>query len=128
MNLRALIVDDNPHFLDAVRALLEREGIAVPALASTTAEAVDLVERHRPDLALVDVDLGAESGFDVAERLAGSAGHRPRIVLISTYAAQDVAELVDGSPAIGFLSKSDISAAALRALLAQATPDDGDLR
>ncbi|MCU1355053.1 MAG: response regulator containing a CheY-like receiver domain and an DNA-binding domain [Acidimicrobiales bacterium] len=126
MTLRALIVDDNVEFLNAARALLEREGVDVPALASTSAEALEQVDRLRPDVALVDIDLGAESGFDLAERLAGgtAGGHRPRIVLISTYAERDVAELVDATPAIGFLSKSDISGAALRELLATASGEE----
>jgi CheY-like chemotaxis protein len=125
MTLRALIVDDNAEFLAAAQALLEREGIAVAALASNTAEALEQVDRCQPDVALVDVDLGAESGFDLARRLADGQreGHRPHVVLISTYAAQDVAELVDASPAIGFISKSELSGAALRALLATASDD-----
>jgi CheY-like chemotaxis protein len=126
MTLRALIVDDNAEFLGAARALLEREGIAVAALASTIAEALEQVEQVRPDVALVDIGLGTESGFDLAERFAAGTqgGHRPRVVLISTYGAQDVAELVEASPAIGFLSKSDLSGAAIRALVAAASEDE----
>ena len=126
MTLHALIVDDNAQFLDAARALLEREGIAVAALASSTAEALEQVHRLRPDVALVDIDLGAESGFDLADRLADAkpGGHRPRVVLISSYAEQDVAELVDASPAVGFLSKCDLSGAAIRELLGTASDDE----
>jgi DNA-binding NarL/FixJ family response regulator len=126
MTLRALIVDDNPQFLGAAKALLEREGIVVVATASNPAEALEQVDLARPDLALVDIDLGGESGFDVVTRLAAGApdGHRPLVVLISTYAEQDVADLVDASPALGFLSKSDLSGAAIRALVAGEATDD----
>jgi CheY-like chemotaxis protein len=126
MTLRALIVDDNAQFLDAARALLECEGISVAGLASSTAEALEQIDQLRPDVALVDIDLGVESGFDLAKRVAGGkpVGHRPHIILISTYAEQDVAELVDASPAIGFLSKSKLSGAAVRQLLAAASDDD----
>ena len=118
MALRSVIVDDNAHFLEAVRHLLEREGIEVVGVASSSAEAVQLVEQLRPDVTLVDIDLGEESGFDVVRRLVGATGvNAGRIVLISTYAEKDFADLIAASPAVGFLSKSDLSASAIHALL-----------
>ena len=68
---------------------------------------------------LVDIDLGPESGFDVARRLVqslDSAG--ARTILISTHDEAEFADLIAASPAIGFLPKSDLSAAAIRRLLA----------
>jgi two-component system nitrate/nitrite response regulator NarL len=62
MPLRCLIVDDSPQFLRVARALLEREGIAVVGVASTSAEALRRVEELAPDVTLLDVDLGGESG------------------------------------------------------------------
>ncbi len=66
MVLRCVIVDDSARFLEAARALLEREGVDVVGVASTIAEALRLVDEVRPDVTLVDIDLGAESGFDLA--------------------------------------------------------------
>jgi CheY-like chemotaxis protein len=118
MALRALIVDDNSHFLGAARDLLEREGVEVVALASTGAEAVQLAAELKPDVTLVDIDLGEESGFDVARMLTedGAANQSP-VVLISTYAEKDFADLIAAAPAVGFLSKSDLSARTLREIL-----------
>jgi CheY-like chemotaxis protein len=117
MALRALIVDDNSHFLGAARDLLEREGVEVVALASTGAEAVQLAAELGPDVTLVDIDLGEESGFDVARMLTeGEANHSP-VVLISTYAEKDFADLIASAPAVGFLSKSDLSARTLHEIL-----------
>jgi two-component system, NarL family, nitrate/nitrite response regulator NarL len=110
MTLRSLIVDDSSHFLAAASDLLEREGIAVVGVASTSDEAVQLVDELQPDVALVDIDLGEESGFDVALRLAGE---RSRVVLISAYHEKDFADLIEASPAIGFVSKSDLSASSI---------------
>jgi DNA-binding NarL/FixJ family response regulator len=116
--LRCLIIDDSPHFLDAARGLLEREGIAVVGVASTGADAVRSVEALRPDVTLLDIDLGGESGFDVATRLHRDTDHpQPRVILISTHAEQDYAELVAACPVVGFLSKSALSAGAIRELL-----------
>ena len=117
--LRCLIVDDSPRFLDAARGLLERQGIAVVGLASTGAEALRRAQELHPDVVLVDIDLGGESGLELARRLHRHAGPAPaRVILVSTHAEQDYAELIEASPAIGFLSKTALSGSAIRDLLA----------
>ena len=120
MAVRCLIVDDNPHFLEVARELLNREGIAVVGVASTGAEALERTDELHPELTLVDIDLGEESGFDVAERLADATAGRARVILISTYAWTDFADLVAASPAVGFLSKSELSASAISLILESA--------
>jgi DNA-binding NarL/FixJ family response regulator len=120
MVLRCLIVDDNPQFLEAARELLDREGIAVVGVASTGAEALERSNELRPEVTLVDIDLGEESGFDVAQRLTNATDGRSHVILISTYAETDFADLVEASPAVGFLSKSDLSAGAISGILESA--------
>jgi DNA-binding NarL/FixJ family response regulator len=116
--LRCLIVDDSLHFLDAARDLLEGAGIAVVGVATTSAEAVRQVADLRPDVTLVDIDLGGESGFELIRRLDREAGTTPlQMILISTHAEQDYADLITASPAVGFLSKSALSAEAIQDLL-----------
>jgi CheY-like chemotaxis protein len=118
MPLSCLIVDDNVSLLKAAGALLEREGIAVVGVASTTSEALQLVEAHRPDVTLIDIDLGQESGFDLVHRLARDGTQRHSSILISCYAEADFADLIEASPAVGFLAKSQLSAQAIHAILA----------
>jgi DNA-binding NarL/FixJ family response regulator len=117
MALRSLIVDDNIHFLTAARDLLEREGVEVVGVASSGAEALQLAGMLRPDVALVDIDLGDESGLDLARRLVGADGKRSRVVLISAYSENDFADLIAASPAVGFLSKAELSAAKIEEVL-----------
>ena len=118
VRLRCVIVDDNEHFLRAARELLEREGIAVVGVASTGAEALRQVKELEPELTLVDIDLRAESGLDLARRLAGgSVRSASRVILISSHAQSDFQELISASPAAGFVSKSDLSAKAILAVL-----------
>jgi CheY-like chemotaxis protein len=118
MAVRSLIVDDNAHFLASARDLLEREGIVVVGVASNGAEAVRLADELRPDITLVDIDLGEESGFDVARQLAAAAGRdAPQVILISTYPETDFADLVAASPAKAFLSKADLSGRAIEELV-----------
>lgn len=118
MALRCLIVDDNVGFLRSARLLLEREGMSVVAVASSGDEAVLQAEELQPDVVLVDVDLGPESGFDVVGRLHGRCTtSTPHLILISIHTAEDLADLVAASPAAGFISKSHLSTRAIRDLL-----------
>jgi CheY-like chemotaxis protein len=116
--VRCLIVDDNPGFLDAARGLLEQEGMVIVGVASTTAEALRGAAELQPDVTLLDVDLGDESGFELARRLADDPGVDPGLlVMVSAHAEDDVADLMEASPAIGFLYKPTLSAEAIHRLL-----------
>lgn len=118
MTLRCVIVDDNPAVLRAASGLLETQGIAVVGVAATGDEALTLMQELEPDVMLVDIDLGPESGFELARRLAPSPDKgRSCVILISTHDERDFAHLIAASPAIGFLPKSDLSAAAIRRLI-----------
>jgi DNA-binding NarL/FixJ family response regulator len=118
--ITCLIVDDSPEFLEAARRLLADDGVAVVATAATSDQAVEQTLTERPDVVLVDVDLGTESGFDVARRLAGLAAGGPPVILISAESSSELAELVSASSALGFISKTDLSGDAIRALLGRA--------
>ncbi|MEO3867896.1 response regulator [Nonomuraea sp. B12E4] len=126
MPLHCLIVDDNDHFLRAARRLLERQGMAVVGIPSTGAEALVRFDECRPDVTLVDVQLGEECGLDVARRLVGRAKGTSEVILISAYPESDFADILVRYPSIGFLSKSDLSAEAIRDILTKrATRDRG---
>jgi DNA-binding NarL/FixJ family response regulator len=124
--ISCLIVDDSDHFRCAARALLEREGIAVVGMASAGDEALRQISDCRPDVALVDIDLGEESGFDVAQRLARVRPEgRPHVIMISTHAEKDFMDMIAASPAIAFLSKAALSGAAIREILGEASDEGG---
>ncbi|HME48123.1 MAG TPA: response regulator transcription factor [Mycobacterium sp.] len=116
--LRCVIVDDNPDFLDAAAGLLERHGIRVVGAARSCSAGLRCVEALRPDVTLVDIDLGGESGFDFVEQLhLQTPGATPPVILISTHGEQDFAELIATSPAVAFLPKSALSGPAIREVL-----------
>ena len=118
MVLRVLIVDDNRSFLEAASVLLERQGLSVIGVALTTAEALREAEHLQPDLILVDIMLAEESGFECARDLIEHDGDGgPVVILISTHAEADFADLIAESPARGFLPKSELSADAIRRIL-----------
>ena len=113
-----LIVDDSLPFLDASRVLLEREGLNVVGVASTAADGLRRAEELRPDVVLVDIMLGGESGFELTRRLVEQRGGGAiAVILISTHAEADFVDLIAECPSVGFLPKSGLSADAIRALL-----------
>jgi CheY-like chemotaxis protein len=132
MPLRCLLVDDNDAFLETARALLERQGVQVAGVASNIAGALRQARALRPDVVLVDIGLGEESGFELARLLAADGqdgqrvqggqrvqrgqgvhrgqGVRADVILISAQAERDYADLIAESPAAGFLHKPELSA------------------
>jgi CheY-like chemotaxis protein len=115
VDLSCLIVDDRVDFLEAARSLLEGEGVTVVGVAATASEALEAVGELRPMVALVDIHLGADSGFELARRIAEVAP--TAVILVSAYAEDDFSELVAESPAVGFISKPNLSAHAIQRLV-----------
>ena len=107
--MRCLIVDDSADFRDAATTMLERAGLSVVGMACNSAEALHCADELHPDVVLVDIDLGSESGFDVAEAIHRAGPPEPTVILISTHSEQDFADLIADSPAVGFLPKFALS-------------------
>lgn len=118
MAVRCVIVDDNDHFLEAARDALERDGVTVVGVATNAADALARTRELRPDVTLVDVCLGEESGFELAEEIARTGGaDASSVILVSTYAESDFESMVESSPALAFLSKSELSGRMIREIL-----------
>jgi DNA-binding NarL/FixJ family response regulator len=120
VQLRCLIVDDNSLFLEGAADLLRREGVDVVGVASNSAEAIRLVAELRPDVTLVDIDLGNEDGLELARQLNDVSAAHSKVILISTHSEEDLAQLVAASPALGFVPKTRLSAQAIRDTLERA--------
>jgi two-component system nitrate/nitrite response regulator NarL len=110
-----LIVDDSAPFLEVASSLLERHGLQVVGTARSSSEALSGAAELWPDVVLVDIDLGGESGFELTRQLA-RAGHSS-VILISAHAEQDFTDLIEASPALGFIPKPELSARAVYDLL-----------
>ena len=113
---RVLIVDDHAGFRSMARTLLESEGLEVVGEAATGDETIAASVLLRPGLVLLDVHLPGEDGFAVAERLAGLPD-APIVVLISSRPAADIQRRLGSTSAAGFIRKSDLSAAAIAAII-----------
>ena len=121
MSVRCLIVDDNPDFLRVASDLLSRSEINVVGVASTAAQASQAYGELQPDVVLVDIGLGDESGFDLAGQLGGrdDAGE-PCVILVSARSEEDFIDMLADTPGVSFLAKNALSAAAVLGILASA--------
>ena len=111
-----LIVDDHAEFRASAKELLESEGFDVIGAADDAAQAVELALRLRPEIVLLDVQLPDCDGFAVAARLAREV-RPPQVVLISSREAVAYGRRVADAPIRGFISKRDLTPAALAALV-----------
>jgi DNA-binding NarL/FixJ family response regulator len=126
--LRCLIVDDNTSFREEMHGLLVDQGLDVVGGAGSAAEGLRQLAELRPDVALIDIDLGDESGLELARQLRETSGQAAalHVILISTHDETEYADLIQASPAIGFLAKSNVSAASIRRMLAAIEGDKAD--
>jgi DNA-binding NarL/FixJ family response regulator len=116
---RCLIVDDNERFLAVAQVRLVCDGLDVVGTARSRAEALRQAEALHPEIVLVDISLGSESGFEVTRRLVESFPElQERVLLISTRDEDDFVDLIAASPAIGFIPKYRLSARAIWNVLA----------
>jgi DNA-binding NarL/FixJ family response regulator len=112
-----LIVDDNQRYRTQLRRQVERAYPAASvAEAENTAAALRQADAHPPQLALVDVVLGDESGLDCARRLHALLP-ATRVVLFSAYPDREFHRQGLQAGAVAFLDKKDLDAAALRELI-----------
>jgi two-component system LytT family response regulator len=82
--IRAMIVDDEPLALEALRILLSREpDVEIVAEAENAAGAVEGILAHRPDLLLLDIQMPDADGFQVIARVASR--HLPAVVFVSAH-------------------------------------------
>jgi DNA-binding NarL/FixJ family response regulator len=93
MPLRLVLIEDHQALREGLELLLDREGCQVVGTAGTAHDGRELVERLDPDVALVDIRLGEESGIDLTRALLDAAPER-RIVLYT--GSSDVELLVSG--------------------------------
>jgi two-component system invasion response regulator UvrY len=113
-----LIVDDQAPFRSAARTLVRLvAGWRVVGEAVSGEEAVRMAAGLRPSVVLMDINLPGIDGYEATRRILRD---RPgtAVVLLSTYAADDLPERPEGCGAVGYLRKDDLTPAALRAMLA----------
>jgi len=119
--LRVLIVDDHAPFRAAAHALLEAGGFQIAGHAAAGAAALAETAAVRPGVVLLDIGLPDLDGFLVCDQLRAAAPN-VAVVLCSVRDAESYGDAIARSPAVGFLPKSQLSAARLAAILADREP------
>ncbi len=106
--VRVLTVDDHPPFRDAARAVVAATpGFEPLAEVGTGEDAVDLLDRLRPDLVLLDVSLPGIDGLETCRRLA-NATPAPLVVLISADDDPGLRDSAREHGAAAFIAKQEL--------------------
>jgi DNA-binding NarL/FixJ family response regulator len=117
MTVRVLIVDDQEPFRSVAREVVEAAGdFQVVGEASTGEESVDLARTLRPDLVLMDVNLPGIDGTEATKRILAEA--TAKVVLLSTYEEDELAERARECGASAYVPKSEFDPDRLAAVWA----------
>jgi len=104
-SLRVMIAEDQTMFRQAIVALLELEpDIRVVAEAADGNEALAMARKHRPDVAVLDIEMPGPGGIEVARRLT-AAGFAGKIVIVTTFGRPGYLRAAMAAGASGFLLK-----------------------
>jgi two-component system, NarL family, invasion response regulator UvrY len=112
-----LVVDDQAPFRSVARSLVELvKGWQVVGEASSGEEAVELAAAIRPSVVLMDINLPGITGIEATRRIV-AADPDAAVVLVSTYAADDLPDDARSCGAVGYVRKDDLTPRLLRSML-----------
>lgn len=111
-----MVVDDDERFRALAKRVLHDCGYRAESEARNVTDALRQATRHRPDLALVDIGLPDGNGLELSELLVRSPWNL-RVVLVSADPDATTQRAALRAGALGFIAKSDLSCAALDALV-----------
>ncbi len=104
--IRVLIADDEAMMRAGVRSILESDPeIEVVFEAANGREAIDGTQRHRPDVAVLDIRMPGLDGLSAATEIAATVP-ATRVVMLTTFGEDDYIERALGGGALGFLLKA----------------------
>jgi DNA-binding NarL/FixJ family response regulator len=123
-SVTVLVVDDQPPFRDAARAVVDRlAGFEVVAEADSGESAIEMVDSLHPQVVLMDINMGGIDGIEAAVRITGKHP-TTMVVLLSTYELGDLPASARTSGAAAYVNKDDFGGRVLRRLWENAGDPD----
>jgi YesN/AraC family two-component response regulator len=105
--IRILITDDHAGIrLSITRLLNKQANMAVVGEAENGARALEFVERYKPDILLLDIEMPVMTGIQVAQKLAVRET-ATKIIILSNYADREFVQILLGLGVHGYLRKED---------------------
>jgi DNA-binding NarL/FixJ family response regulator len=114
---RVVLADDHVIFRQGLRAVLEREGLAIVGEASDGHAAVRLCESERPEIAILDIAMPLLNGVDAAREVR-RLSPETRIVLLTMYAEEPYVLASLRAGVEGYVLKSNAAGDLIQALAA----------
>lgn len=127
--MRVVIADDDAVVASSLEVVLDAQSdIEVVGTAADGAGAVALVERTRPDVVLLDIQMPGTDGLVAAERIL-AAPNPPRVVFLTTFSDDEYIVRALALGAAGYLIKQDVAgvAPALRTVMAGRSVLEGEV-
>jgi len=114
--MTVMIVDDQPPFRAAARAVVDRvSGFELVAEVASGEEAVSASDELEPDLVLMDINMGALDGIEATRQIV-AAHPNTKVILVSTYAVSDLPPHARTSGAMAYVNKDELSPKVIRRL------------
>jgi len=125
--MKILIVDDHELIRSGLANLLAQHKYDVVAEAATSSQALALINTHKPEIVLVDINLGSSSGIDLIKEMKKS-GSKSKFVVLTMQDDNQTLESAKEAGAIAFITKSAPTDSLLEILQAITTGSDKFLK
>ena len=103
--MKVLLVDDHALIRSGVATALAQKNFEVVAEASSVSQGLAMLNTHKPELTLIDINLGSGSGIDLIKQ-AKKDGTSSKFVVLTMHDDNQTLELARAAGAVAFITKS----------------------
>jgi len=103
--MKVLLVDDHALIRSGVAAAIAQKNFEVVAEASSVSQGLAMLNTHKPEITLIDINLGSGSGIDLIKQ-AKKDGASSKFVVLTMHDDNQTLELAKAAGAVAFITKS----------------------